>query len=93
MCLESVRLFPRIAKEDIVVYKKLAYCEQAINESTNKVNTDYSIDVKEYRVKIQSLSASFKTWKDVKSQEYSRLKIVVPNSLLEIYNIVNSLGK
>lgn len=68
-------------------------CEQAINESTNKVNTDYSIDVKEYRVKIQSLSSSFKTWKDVKSQEYSKLKIIVPNSLLEIYNIVNSLGK
>jgi hypothetical protein len=27
MCLESARLFPRIAKEDIVVCKKLAYCD------------------------------------------------------------------
>lgn len=27
MCLESVRLFPRIAKEDIVVCKRLAYCD------------------------------------------------------------------
>lgn len=26
MCLESTRLFPRKAKEDIVVCKKLAYC-------------------------------------------------------------------
>lgn len=26
MCLESVRLFPRIAKEDIEVGKKLAFC-------------------------------------------------------------------
>ena len=68
-------------------------CEQAINESTNKVNTDYSIAIKEYGAKIQSLSSSFKTWKNAKSQEYSKLKIVVPNSLLEIYNIVNSLGK
>lgn len=27
MCLESTRLFPKIAKEDIVVCKQLAYCD------------------------------------------------------------------
>lgn len=36
---------------------------------------------------------AFKTWKDAKSQEYSKLKIAVPNSLLGVYNTVNSLGK
>ena len=68
-------------------------CEQAINESINKVNSDYMTVLIEYESVVEPIYASFKTWKDEKSQEYSRLKIVVPNSLLGIYNTINSLGK
>lgn len=47
----------------------------------------------EYREALKAIMLSFKTWKDAKSQEYSKLKIAVPNSLLGVYNTVNSLGK
>lgn len=68
-------------------------CEQAINDSTNKVNTEYMIALQKYQAELKDVLGAFKTWKDEKSQEYSKLKIVVPNSLLGIYNIINSLGK
>lgn len=68
-------------------------CEQAINESTNKVNTEYMTASQKYQAGLKDVLGAFKTWKDEKSQEYSKLKIVVPNSLLGIYNTINSLGK
>ena len=68
-------------------------CEQAINESTNKVNTEYMAASQKYQAELKDVLGAFKTWKDEKSQEYSKLKIVVPDSLLGIYNTINSLGK
>lgn len=68
-------------------------CEQAINESTNKVNTEYMTASQKYQAELKDVSGAFKTWKDEKSQEYSKLKIVIPHSLLGIYNTINSLGK
>ena len=68
-------------------------CEQAINESTNKVNTEYRIASQKYQAELEEVLRAFKTWVDEKSQEYSKLKIIIPNSLLSIYNTVNSLGK
>lgn len=68
-------------------------CEQAINESTSKVNSEYMIASQKYQAELKDILGAFKTWKDAKSQEYSKLKIVVPNSLLGIYNTINSLGK
>lgn len=68
-------------------------CEVAIEESTNKFNTEYAVASSEYREALKAIMLSFKTWKNAKSQEYSKLKIAVPNSLLGVYNTVNSLGK
>lgn len=68
-------------------------CEQAINESTNKVNTEYMAATEKYQAELQNIMGAFKAWKDEKTQEYSRLKIAIPNSLMGIYNTINSLGK
>ena len=68
-------------------------CEQAINESASKVNTEFHIAMQNYQAELFIFHNSFKTWKDEKTKEYSKLKIVIPNSLLGIYNIINSLGK
>ena len=68
-------------------------CEQAINESTNKVNTEYMTALQKYQAELKDVLGAFKTWKDEKSQEYSKLKIVIPHSLMGIYNTINSLGK
>jgi hypothetical protein len=68
-------------------------CEQAINESTNKANSEYEAAFKLYQTELSSLYASFQTWRAEKTQEYNKLKIVIPNSLLGIYNTISSLGK
>ena len=68
-------------------------CEQAINESTNRVNTEYVTASQKYQAELKDILGVFKTWRDKKSQEYSKLKIIIPNSLLVIYNTINSLGK
>lgn len=68
-------------------------CEQAINESTSKVNSEYMVASQKYQARLKEILGAFKTWNDEKSQEYSKLKIVIPNSLLGIYNTINSLGK
>lgn len=68
-------------------------CEQAINKSTNKANTEYMAASQKYQAELKGILGAFKAWKDEKSQEYSKLKIIVPNSLLGIYNTINSLGK
>lgn len=68
-------------------------CEQAINESINKVNTEYMAASQKYQAELEGVLGAFKTWKDEKSQEYSKLKIVIPHSLMGIYNTINGLGK
>lgn len=68
-------------------------CEQAINESTNRENSEFKAASLKHQAELQDILASFKIWRDEKSQEYSKLKIVIPHSLLGIYNIINSLGK
>nr|UVN09378.1 MAG: hypothetical protein [Bacteriophage sp.] len=68
-------------------------CEQSVNESTNKVNTEYMAASQKYQAELKDILGAFKTWKDEKSQEYSKLKIIIPHLLLGIYNTINSLGK
>lgn len=68
-------------------------CEQAINESISKVNTEYMIASQKYQARLKEILGAFKTWNDEKSQEYSKLKIVIPHSLMGIYNTINGLGK
>lgn len=68
-------------------------CQQAIDESAQKVNTEYNTAMVEYNSKLNELIGLFKTWKDNKSKEYRELKIIIPKSLLSIYNTINSLGK
>lgn len=68
-------------------------CEQAINESTSKVNSEYMVASQKYQAELKDIFAAFKTWNDEKSQEYSKLKIVIPHSLMGIYNTINGLGK
>lgn len=90
---------PSVSAEDVdntfyELQKKHRHdCEVAIEESTNKSNTEYAVASSEYREALKAIMLSFKTWKNAKSQEYSKLKIAVPNSLLGVYNTVNSLGK
>lgn len=68
-------------------------CEVAISKSTNEVNTTRAIQLEAYNNAFDMQSARFKEWKERKIQEYSNLKIVIPDSLKEIYTKINSLGR
>ena len=68
-------------------------CEVAINKSICERNTKAINAQKEHREKWESLRLEYTDWKDKKAMEYSALKIIIPNSLLDIYKVVNSLGK
>lgn len=68
-------------------------CEVAINKSICERNTKAINAQKEFHEKWESLRLEYTEWKDKKAIEYSALKIIIPNSLLDIYKVVNSLGK
>ena len=68
-------------------------CEKAIAESQMKVMTEYEAAVSEYNGKLNALNAEFTSYKQKESQAIRALKIVIPDSLKDIYEKVNSLGK
>lgn len=68
-------------------------CEVAINKSICERNTKAINAQVEHREKWESLRLEYTDWKDKKAIEYGALKIIIPNSLLDIYKVVNSLGK
>lgn len=68
-------------------------CQLAINKSTVEVNTQYVNDLDKYNNEYQKQFAVYKAWKEAKNQEYSNLKIIIPDSLQGIYKIINTLGK
>lgn len=68
-------------------------CELALNESINKCNSEYTTALEEYKNEMDIISSKFSEWVQEEYQKYSNLKIVIPNSLVGIYNEINSLGK
>lgn len=68
-------------------------CDLAIDASINEVLTKFSAAHEEYKNEVGQITIDFMAWKEAKRQEYSKLKIIIPNSLMEIYQNINSLGK
>lgn len=68
-------------------------CEKAIDESRMKANTLYSEAMTDYRTAMNVLQADTIKWKQEQQLAISELKIILPDSLKDIYNIVVSLGK
>lgn len=63
----------------------------AIDKDTNEKNSKFEQEYKDYQNKVQTASAMLKTWKDKSQQEIADLKIVIPDALRDIYNIVTTL--
>lgn len=68
-------------------------CEMAIEDSRNKVNLETQTERARVNANINIAMDNFRIWKDTKGQEYRTLKIVIPNSLMDIYSTINALGK
>ena len=68
-------------------------CQQAINEDRMYSLSEYDKEVAEYKAKTKELEAQCQKYRQEQTMIISRYKIVIPNSLIDIYNTINSLGK
>lgn len=68
-------------------------CDLAIDASINEVLSKFSAAHEEYKNEMNQITIDFMAWKETKRQEYRNLKIIIPHSLMEIYQNINSLGK
>lgn len=68
-------------------------CDEAVSKSANEAHRLYEAALEDYNNKQSLRLESFDAWQRSLYQEYSKLKIVIPNSLLGIYNTISKLGK
>lgn len=68
-------------------------CEQAINESQAKAYSEHLEALSNYRNTMQVIEAELKKYKQEETERISKLKIIIPDSLKDIYETVSKLGK
>lgn len=68
-------------------------CEEALTKDAIQKQAEYTQALEEYNGKMAVLQSQFKEWRNKQYEDWSSLKIVVPHSLMSIYNLINSLGK
>lgn len=68
-------------------------CQQALNEDAIRVLSKYEKEVAEYKAKSGELEAQCQKYRQEQTMIISKYKIVIPDSLIDIYNTINSLGK
>ena len=68
-------------------------CEKAIEESRMRTNNLYSEAMMNYRTTMKVLQAGTIKWKQEQQLAISELKIILPDSLKDIYDTVVALGK
>ena len=68
-------------------------CQLAIQKSNMDVTSKYKFEYSQFTSKKDKLFVDYKEYLEQERQKIASLKIVIPNNLSEIYQIVNSLGK
>lgn len=66
---------------------------QKLNKAIMEFNMEMSNCASDVRERTAELNERFKVWKCGQASEIESLKIIIPHSLTDIYNKVNSLGK
>ena len=67
--------------------------DEKVRQDQLEALTEYNGKYASYRAEMQELDARFEEYKKRESMRLAALKIVIPNDLKDIYDIVNSLGK
>ena len=62
-----------------------------ITKTNNDNELEYQDDYRKYLAETDIINSKFKTWKNDELKKVSNLKIVIPNALQDIYEIVNKL--
>lgn len=67
--------------------------QQAIEKDNFEKNTAYMQQLAEYNNAVNTLHSEMKDYLEKEQSNISHLKIIIPNSLISIYNEINKLGK
>lgn len=62
-----------------------------ITKTNNDNELEYQDNYRKYLAEVDIINSKFKTWKNDELKKVSNLKIVVPNALQDIYELVNKL--
>lgn len=68
-------------------------CEVAISQSIIECENKYTKEMQEYNTAMSEIISSYNLWKEEETQKVSKLKIIIPNDLIGIYNTIKQLGK
>ena len=67
--------------------------DEKVRDENQKAESDYCQALSEYQIEMEKLQSQFKIDKAENLKRIAALKIVIPNDLKEIYDVVNKLGK
>lgn len=62
-----------------------------ITKTNNDNELEYQDNYRKYLAEVDIINSKFKTWKNDELKKASNLKIVIPNALQDIYELVNKL--
>ena len=62
-----------------------------ITKTNNDNELEYQDNYRKYLAEVDIINSKFKTWKNDEIKKVSNLKIVIPNALQDIYELVNTL--
>lgn len=62
-----------------------------ITKTNNDNELEYQDNYRKYLAEVDIINSKFKTWKNDELKKVSNLKIVIPNALQDIYELVNKL--
>lgn len=62
-----------------------------ITKTNNDNELEYQDNYRKYLAEVDIINSKFKTWKNNELKKVSNLKIVIPNALQDIYELVNKL--
>lgn len=67
-------------------------CESACMKSRTEAQNKYSSELKEYNAKMREIESEMAKYKTAEIEKLLKLKIIIPDSLKEIYKEVSKLG-
>lgn len=69
-----------------------AKCQQAIQQQEAEIEAKFTSEYSAYKLAVEQLDEKVRVYKIEKSNEIASLKIIIPNDLKEIYELISSLG-
>lgn len=67
--------------------------QEALDKDKFEKNAEYSRKIQESNAKLESIQAQMREFQDLEIARISKMKIVIPNDLKDMFNFLNKIGK